>query len=111
MTEVVRVLDIKSLQQQIIILHNHFCRVINASNENINVDVMVKLDNEVATLLSLLNLKPALKLQLHRELTALKSSHYKVLELCKQQQTRLAGLMENHTQNREGIMAYQELEI
>lgn len=104
-------LDIKSLQQQIIILHDHFCRVVNASNENINVNVVVKLDNEVATLLSSLNLKPALKLQLHRELTVLKSSHYKVLELCKQQQARLAGLMENHTKNREGIMAYQEIAI
>ena len=106
-------LDIKSLQQKIIILHAHFCRVVKASNENININVneVVKLDNEVATLLSLLNLKPALKLQLHRELTALKSSHYKVLELCKQQQARLAGVMANHTKNREGIMAYQELEI
>ena len=104
-------LDIKSLQQKIIILHAHFCRVVKASNENINVNEVVKLDNEVASLLSLLNLKPALMLQLHRELTALKSSHYKVLELCKQQQTRLAGVMANHTKNREGIMAYQELEI
>ena len=104
-------LDIKSLQQKIIILHAHFCRVVKASNENINVNEVVKLDNEVASLLSLLNLKPALKLQLHRELTALKSSHYKVLELCKLQQARLAGVMANHTKNREGIMAYQELEI
>ena len=106
-------LDIKSLQQKIIILHVHFCRVVKASNENINVNVneMVKLDHEVATILSLLNLKPALKLQLHRELTALKSSHSKVLELCKQQQAHLAGVMANHTKNREGIMAYQELEI
>lgn len=108
---VIRVSDIKLIQQKIILLHNQFVEVIKTNNGSINVSAVAKLDHHVSTLLTPLNLQPALKLQLNRELMALKSSHGKVLEICKQQSEHLSELMSNHTSNREGIMAYREVEL
>lgn len=103
--------DIHVYQQAIVRLHRALCAAAETDADNFQISQVTKLDQKVAAILTDLAAKPALKSQLQRELSALQRSHTHLRERCQQHSMLLKQAMTRHNNNREGLMAYQEIEL
>ncbi len=103
--------EIQRFQQVIVRMHRALSVAAEVAVDDFHISQVTELDRQVAAILTELAAKPALKLQLQRELSALQQSHSRLRELCQHRSMLLKQAMTRHNNNREGLMAYQEAEL
>lgn len=82
---------------------------LHKAGQDFQLGKVTELDNQVKLLLSKLNERPKLPVLLASELRGLYLAHQQLLKQCQSNCERLKKNMQQHQQNKEGLMAYQTI--
>ena len=85
-------------------------RALLHAGENFQLAEVSRIDKQVAALLNRLKHRPELRSKVITELNGLALCHRNLLQQCSDQSNQLKHKIEFINQNREGLIAYQEIE-